>query len=91
MIAKSVLLELFSFFKIFSKNKNVMFMHSYKKYDKTHHDQYLLATKPTIIEFSMHLPQTRLEQQLHVSRVLLVQLLLWQCFRFWLFCILLLV
>ena len=39
----------------------------------------------------MHLPQTSLEQLLHVLRVLLVQLLLWQCFRLQLFCILLLV
>ena len=41
--------------------------------------------------FPMHLPQTSLEQLLHVLRVLLVQLLLWQCFLLRLFCILLLV
>ena len=39
----------------------------------------------------MHLPQTSLEQLLHASRVLLMQLLLYQCFHLWLFCILLLV
>ena len=26
-------------------------MHSYEKYDKTHHDQHLLAAKPTINVF----------------------------------------
>ena len=26
-------------------------MHNYHKYDKTHHDQYLLAANPTINEF----------------------------------------
>ena len=47
-------------------------MHSYKKYDKTHHKQYLFAANLIINEFlcfPMHLPQTSLEQLLHVSRV----------------------
>ena len=44
-------------------------MHFTKKHDKTHHEQYLLAANFTINEFfcfPMHLPQTSLEQLLHV-------------------------
>ena len=69
-------------------------MQSYKNNDKLYHEQYLFSANFTMNEvfcFSMHLLETRLELHLHVSRLLLVQFLLWQCFRVSLFCKLLMV